>query len=122
MSSVVKQQATQQWHARSGSAPGMASTLPPLRLSGDAVVGRAIVPQDLPFIRLADIELQKTGDRLGELRVAVGEVSGEDQAVATAEVLNGVLHRFLIGLRRGEALALPVSTGGHRELRRMHIA
>jgi len=57
MSRVVKQQATQQWHARSGSVPGMASTLPPLRLSGNAVVGGTVVPQNLLFSCVAYVEL-----------------------------------------------------------------
>ena len=76
MSSIVKQQATQHWHARKGFLPvralartgarrsrasgsilAMPSTLPPLRLSGDAVVGGTVVPQNLPFIRVADVEL-----------------------------------------------------------------
>jgi len=34
----------------------MARTLP-FRLSGDTVVGGTVVPQNLPFIRVADIEL-----------------------------------------------------------------
>src|SRR5215468_1133763 len=42
---------------RSGSVPGMARTLPLLRLCGDAIVGGTVVPQNLPFIRLADVEL-----------------------------------------------------------------
>src|SRR5215813_13475699 len=93
----------------------MLFSLQSARSGRKAVVGRAVVPEDLPLALLRDRQPEERLDRPRELRIAVRKIGGEDDAIV-ADRVDDVLHRLLVALDRDEALALEVLAGRHREL------
>src|SRR5262249_34745759 len=87
----------------------------------EAVVRRAVVPEDLALALVGDRQLQERLDRPGELRVAVREVGREDDPVVT-DGIDDVLDRLLVALDRDEALPLEVGARRHRQLARVDVA
>src|SRR5262245_58642927 len=92
-----------------------------LPLSTEPRVRRAVGPENLARALLGDREPQERLDRPRELRVAVGKVRREDDAIV-ADRVDHVLHGLLVALDRHEALALEILARRHRELARVDVA
>src|SRR5215475_11944186 len=86
-----------------------------------AVVGGAVVPEDLALALLRNRQPEERLDRPRELRISVRKIGGEDDAIV-ADRVDDVLHRLLVALDRHEALALEVLAGRHRELLGVDVA
>src|ERR1700682_5029569 len=85
-------------------AEGRATTT---RSDGEAVVGGAVVPEDLPLALLGDGQPEEGLHRPREFRIAVWEIRRENDAVV-ADGVDHVLHRLLVAFHRHEALPLEV--------------
>src|SRR5262245_41054056 len=87
----------------------------------DLVEPAPVLAQDARLRLLGDRELREGLDRVGELRISVRVVGGEDE-VRVAEPLDVLTRRLLVGLDGEEAAAPEVLARLHREVARLEPA
>ena len=87
-------------------------------LLGQVVEPRAVVPEDPPFARLRQRQLEEDVGRLREVRVRVRVIGREYQRVV-AELLDHPLDLVLVRVHADEALAPEILAGRRLQLRRL---